>query len=86
MEEAGEPAERRGCLLEGLGDLYFLSSLEAHPATTTSRTPASIAIYAKRERYIGPAAHSGQIRHGSISCMAHLTAGDEGATGRKRMP
>jgi DNA-binding CsgD family transcriptional regulator/tetratricopeptide (TPR) repeat protein len=30
MEQAGEPAQRRARLLEGLGDLYFLGGLEAH--------------------------------------------------------
>lgn len=32
MEKTGEPAARRARLLEGLGDLYFLSSFEAHPS------------------------------------------------------
>jgi hypothetical protein len=37
-------------------------------------------VYAKGKRYVGPAAHSGHRRHGSISCMAHLMVGFEGAT------
>ncbi len=32
MEKTGDPAVRRARLLEGLGDLYFLSTFEAHPS------------------------------------------------------
>ncbi len=32
MEQTGQPPERRARLLEGLGDLYFLSSFQAHPS------------------------------------------------------
>ncbi len=42
MEKPGAPAARRARLLEGLGDLYFLSTFEAHPSVERYLRAASL--------------------------------------------
>ncbi len=43
MEQSAQPPARRARLLEGLGDLYFLSTFQAHPAV--ERYEAASALY-----------------------------------------
>ncbi|MBA4181963.1 MAG: hypothetical protein C0506_15335, partial [Anaerolinea sp.] len=69
MEQAGTPPARRARLLEGLGDLDFLSSFEAHPAV--ERYLRASALYESAGDVLG----AGRAKSRAGRSLAYPTSG-----------
>ena len=79
MNQTGEPPARRARLLEGLGDLYFLGSFEAHPSV--ERYVQAATLYERAGDLVGAA----RARSRAGQSLAYPTSGFDYAGALKHL-